>query len=285
MTAFPFLVGCGRSGTTLLRSMFTCHPEMAIPYESYFVVSMGRRANRTRYEAGDSFALELFLDDLFAQFGFRHWHLPEREVREALKESPPGTYADAVRRVFAVYARQQGKRRYGDKTANYVLDIPLLAELFPEARFVHVIRDGRDVALSWLETGWEFGPQTVEEAALYWRYYVQRGRRAGAQIGRDRYCELRYERLVANPVDALRELCSFLELEYDPTMLEYFEHADEVLRPMPRPQQHGNLRLPVTEGLRDWRRQMASEEVSLFERLTGEVLGELGYELSARPAS
>lgn len=281
MTVFPFLVGCGRSGTTLLRSMFTFHPEVAIPYESYFVVSMGRPAHRVWYETEEGFALETFLGDLFRQFGFRHWNLPEREVRQTLTESPPGSYAGAVRQVFALYARRQGKRRYGDKTANYVLDVPLLAELFPEARFVHLIRDGRDVALSWLDTGWEFGPQTVEEAALYWRYYVQRGRRAGAQIGGERYRELRYEDLIDHPGDALRDLCAFLELDYDPAMLSYFEGAGKVLQAMPRPEWHVNLRLPVTRGLRDWKQQMPRRELALFERLAGEVLEELGYESSS----
>ncbi len=265
--------------------MFTSHPEIAIPYESYFVVSMGRRANRARYETEDGFALDAFQDDLFSQFGFRHWNLPEREVQEALSESPPDSFACAVRRVFGLYARQEGKRRYGDKTANYVLDIPLLVELFPEARFVHAIRDGRDVALSWLGTGWDFGPQTVEEAALYWRYYVQRGRRAGAQLGSHRYCELQYEDLIADPASVLREVCCFLDLEYHPAMLDYFSHAGSMLQAMPRPQQHRNLKLPVTAGLRDWRRQMADDDVAMFEHLAGEVLDELGYELSGRHLS
>lgn len=265
--------------------MFTSHPEMAIPYESYFVVSMGRRSSRARYETEDGFDTDAFLEDLFSQFGFRHWRLPERVVKNAMSESPPGTFASAIRQVFGLYAWQEGKQRYGDKTANYVLDIPLLAELFPEARFVHAIRDGRDVALSWLDTGWDFGPQTVEEAALYWRYYIQRGRRTGAQLGPHRYCELHYEDLVADPAGALRDVCFFLGIEYNPAMLNFFNNVDPILQEMPRPQQHRNLGLPVTAGLRDWRSQMSDNDIALFERLAGEVLDELGYELSTRRLS
>lgn len=281
MASFPFFVGCGRSGTTLLRSMFDAHPEIAIPYESHFVVALGRAGPRKRYEREGGFAVDAFASDLLAQFAFSHWGIGELELGEALHAPPPLSYADAVRRVFALYARRQGKRRYADKTANYVLSLPLLAELFYEARFVHVLRDGRDVALSWLDTGWDFGPQTVEEAALYWRYYVQRGRRTGRDLG-PRYCEIAYEWLVADPEGALRELCSFLELPYHPAMLDYFEHADELLSSMPRPGQHQSLAQPVTGGLRDWRRQMPAHDIALFESLAGSVLEELGYELSAR---
>lgn len=284
MASFPFFLGCGRSGTTLLRSMFDAHPEMAVPYESHFVVALGRAGPRQRYETERGFAIERFVSDLLAQFAFSHWGIGERELHEVLHTRPPLSYADAVRRVFSLYAGRQGKRRYADKTANYVLSMPLLADLFDEARFVHVVRDGRDVALSWLDTDWDFGPRTVEEAALYWRYYVQRGRRTGRDLG-SRYCEIVYERLVADPEGALRELCSFLDLSYHPAMLGYFEHADELLSSMPRPGQHQSLAQPVTGGLRDWRTQMPPQDVALFEGLAGSVLGELGYELSARGAA
>lgn len=265
--------------------MFTSHPEMAVPYESHFVVSMGRDASRAQYETDRGFAAEKFLKDLQTQFAFRQWALPTEEVRGVLTSPPPDSFADGVRRVFALYARRQGKRRYADKTANYVLSIPLLARLFPEAYFVHVIRDGRDVGLSWLDTGWDFGPQTVEEAALYWRYYVQRGRRAASQVGPQRYREIRYEDLVADPATALQELCGVLELSYHPAMLKYFERAPELLDAMPRPEAHKNLLRSVTRGLRDWRQDMSSGDAALFEDLAGELLEALGYERSSRVSS
>lgn len=165
-TVFPFFVGCGRSGTTLLRRIFTSHPALAVPYESHFIVPMCDITVRPRYETPQGFATDNFISDLLAQPAIRRWQLPEEELRAALFEHPCDC-ADAIRRVFALYAYRQGKPRYGDKTAVYVLSIAVLAHVFPEARFVHIIRDGRDVALSWLDTGWDFGPETVEEAALY----------------------------------------------------------------------------------------------------------------------
>lgn len=239
-------------------------------------------AVRSRYETPQGFASHIFINDLLAQPAFRRWKLPEEELRAALLEQPYD-YADAVRRVFALYARRQGKPRYGDKTAVHVLSIAVLARLFPEARFVHIIRDGRDVALSWLDTGWDFGPETVEEAALYWRYHVGRGRRAGQQLGHSRYTEVTYERLIANPASTIEELCHFLSLEFHTDMLTPPTADSAVMAEIPRPKQHQNLLLPMTAGLRDWRRQMSAEDVRTFEGIAGPQLHELGYEIGGLP--
>lgn len=279
LEVFPFFVGCGRSGTTLMRAMFNAHPAMAVPYESYFLAPMGRAESRRHYETEAGFAVDSFVRSLQCEPGFRQWGIPEEALGMALLHPPPRDYPDAARRVFALYASLQQKPRYGDKTTLYVLNIALLAELFPEARFVHIIRDGRDVALSWLDTGWDFGPQTIEEAALYWRYHVKRGQRSGRALGAERYREVLYEDLLRDPPGGLKTLCEFLELDFDPRMLAYPERAAELLGTMPRPQHHQHLRLPPTKELRSWRRDMPRDDVAHFESLAGSVLEDLGYEV------
>src|SRR3990172_2465569 len=262
---FPFIVGCGRSGTTLLRAMLDSHPELAIPGESYFVVSMGR--HRRRYERDGRLLTERFIADIVGHPRFRRWGLQETEVREALTPSPRG-YPGAVRCVFALYAHREGKERYGDKTPSYVLNIPMLARLFPEARFVHIIRDGRDVALSLRDV--QFGPGDIREAALLWKRSVKRGMRAGRQLGRGRYREVQYEELLDDPEVTLRGLCDFIELDYSEEMLSYPERAGAVLAPV-RLANHPHLALPPTKHLRDWRRQMSSNDIALFEAVAGDL--------------
>lgn len=272
MEPFPFVVGCGRSGTTLLRAMLDSHPDVAVPPESYFVVSMVRE--RPRYLRGRRFPVRRFAADLCSRRRFQRWGLSIDEVAAELSAKPPASYADAVRSVFGLFASKQGKSRYGDKTPTYVLQMPLIADVLPEARFVHVVRDGRDVALSLLEVG--FGPQSVGEAALYWRRHVAAGRGAGEALGPQRYREVRYERLVEEPDAVLEELAAFLEIGFDPRMLRYFERASEMVVDL-RPENHRNVEHPPTR-FRDWRTQMASDDVVLFESLAGDLLGELGYE-------
>jgi hypothetical protein len=273
---FPFIVARGRSGTTLLRAMFDSHPQMAVPPESHFIVTMGRR--RKRYELRDGLAVDRFVDDLAAHYGFRRWAIDGESVRARLIEGGAATYAQAIRAVFALYAERHGKRRYAEKTPMNVMHIPFLARVFPEARFIHLIRDGRDVALSYLDA--DFGVESVGEAAIYWRRFVRKGRRDGRQLG-PRYREVRYEDLLAEPEAVLRSLCAFVEIPYDQTMLTYHRQADRILETTSHREHHERLHLPPTRGLRDWRTQMDGESLRLFEALAGDLVDQLGYERGA----
>jgi hypothetical protein len=280
MLPFPFFVGSGRSGTTLFRAIFDSHPDLAIPGESHFIVHL--LPKRYRYERAAGFDVTAFLADLLPQPRFRMWGLVDEDVRSALERDPPSTFADAIRKVFGMYAASRGKPRYGDKTPGNVSHLPELAALLPEARFVHIIRDGRDVALSYLEVS--FGPDTVERGAIHWAKMVDRGRRAGARLGPDRYIEVRYEDLLDDPNTTVRSVCAFIELEVHPHTLRYPERAAAVASGSAFPEAHGRLMLPPTKGLRDWRRQMPPRDVAAFELLAGDLLADLGYERSLERA-
>ncbi|HSH59755.1 MAG TPA: sulfotransferase [Acidimicrobiales bacterium] len=271
----PIFVGCGRSGTTLIRAMFDSHSKLAVSHHAQFIVAMGRR--RESYEAQEGFRTDRFLTDLFASHRFPLLLLEEAVVRDELRE-PPSSYPEAVRRVLALYARQKGKSRYGDKTPGHVLRIALLGDLFPEARFVHIVRDGRNSWLGYRDRG--FGPSTLPDAAFNWKRRVSRGRAAGLTLGAERYREVRYEDLVEHPAQTLAPLCRFLDLEFEEDMLRYYERAESVLAGMGaagRVAFEGVAQRP-TAGLRDWRNTLSSEELALFDAIAGDLLVELGYE-------
>jgi hypothetical protein len=276
---FPFFVGSGRSGTTLIRAMFDSHPDMAVPDESNFIPRFGRA--RERYEQPWGFASAVFLGDLFRQSWFRRSGMSQEAAWDAFDSRPPADLPAAIREVFAVYAGQHGKRRYADKTPNYVLHLPLLAELFPEARFVHVIRDGRAVAMSLLDVG--FGPRTMAQAALQWRERVALGIAFAREVGPSRCRAVRYEELLEDQAGTVASLCDFVGLQFDPVMLRYFERADGVASA--DVYKYRSVRLPPTKNLRDWRSQMSKRDVALFEAIAGDVLEEAGYERSIRRTS
>jgi hypothetical protein len=256
--------------------MFDSHPDMAIPQESHFVVNLGSKSRRYAGRAG--FKSEAFVQDLCSHWAFQRWGLPEKTVIDSFHAEAPEHLADAMRRVFGLYAEHAGKNRYGDKTPGYVMSMSLLAGLFPESRFIHLIRDGRDVALSYLAAGW--GPSTLEGNALFWKRFVSHGRLRGRQLGPSRYVELRYEDLMEEPERNVRALCSFVDLEYDQSMLEYWVRADAVIGNLRdwRAVGHQNLRLPPKQGIRDWRSQLSYRQVAVFEALAGDLLEDLGYE-------
>jgi predicted MarR family transcription regulator len=282
---FPFFVGVGRSGTTLLRSIFNAHPDLAVVNESRFVAWMAD--HRARYHRATGFDTERFLSDLLdnrrVPSRLREWGLAPDTVRCRVTDEDPSDLAAALRCVYGLYAERHGKGRYGDKTPRFVQDVDALGELFDEARIVHLVRDGRNVALAVSEV--DFGAANVVHAAHRWARRVGRAQRAGGALGPERFRMVRYEDLTASPESVVADLCSFLDLDYGPEMLRYFEKPDEVFAGLDDQPHHENLRLPVTQGLRDWRRQMSSENVARFEAVAGDVLAELGYEVTsaARP--
>lgn len=275
---FLFVIGCRRSGTTLLGTIFDSHSRMAMAHEARFVASCGHHLQR--YQAGGRFDVSRLVSDLSGEPGLRRLGLDPAELHELLAVPPVGNYSDAVRRIFATYASRRDKARYGDKMPGYVLHVALLARLFPEARFIHIIRDGRDVALS-LTDLW-FARQGVGEAALFWRRRVRAGRTAGRRLDPSRYREVRYEDLIADPQSVVADLCAFADLAFEPGMLEFFERGDEVVARTGKPQLHQGLLLPPTSGLRDWSSQMGEDDLVMFESLAGDLLSELGYH-RARP--
>jgi hypothetical protein len=278
--AFPFFVGSGRSGTTLLRAMFDAHPDVAVPDEVSFIVRLSARHNVLRYRRGGRIDTDALAHLLCTNTSFRRWDLPATTVRDLLAEPPVETFSDAVRRVYATFAAQRGKSRWADKTPMHVLHLSRLAGLFPEARFVHVIRDGRDVASSYLDA--PFGPRTMQEAAYEWRRRVRTGRDAGRQLG-DRYREIHYEALVEQPEDVLRSICDHTCVPFDQAMLRYPETAGALIGTTVHPSAHQRLLLPPTPGLRDWRRDMAPADVATFESIAGDTLVEVGYERVGPP--
>jgi hypothetical protein len=221
--------------------------------------------------------VQRFVDDLLARDRARLSLDADRDgLEEALARdgTPVRDYPDAVRRVYAWHARRQGKRRYGEKMPSYVVRIPLLADMFPEAQFVHIIRDGRDVALSWMALpGHDHHPVSM---GMMWRARVSAGREAGRRLAPDRYLEVRYERLVASPEAEVGAICRFLELEYEPEMLRFFERRDLPTRLRDNPR-HQRLAEPLSAGTRTWKRDMRGRDLELFEAVAGSLLEELGY--------
>ena len=282
LDVFPFFVGSGRSGTTLLRAIFDSHPQLAIPDEVSFVIRFARPHYAVRYGWPRRFDADACLALILGNAAFQRWDLPDDDVRAAVRAARPADFPDLIRVLYRLWAAREGKPRYADKTPFHVLQIPRLARMFPEARFVHIIRDGRDVALSYL--GVEWGPRTVDEAAVEWRRRVRKGRRAGRRLGPQRYREVRYEQLVTEPDQVVQQLCAFLDLPWDAALLQYHERADEVIRTTRFPAAHQSLLLPPTPGLRDWRRQMAPADVARFEAVAGGLLDELGYERASAPS-
>jgi len=278
---YVFIVGAPRSGTTLLQRMVDAHPQIAITPETHWLASFFTRRKGLTSDglATPKLIRKLFAHPKFSRLGFR-----PQELKKWLKAEQPLSYASFVTRLFDAYGQARDKTLVGDKTPGYARELRVLHGLWPEARFVHLIRDGRDVclsAISWTRPGKLLSRLTiwnedrVTTAALWWEWHVRLCRQAGAELPPNLYCEIRYEALVAQPEDACAALCKFLGVPYAPGMVRFHE------RP-PRSDQTDHSWMPITPGLRDWRRQLPPADVGRFEATAGSLLDELGYARGSR---
>jgi len=277
-----FIVGTGRCGTTLLQAMLTSHPSIYIPPElRYF----------GRHEPGIAFSDPLrdeHLDAYLALFRRDVWWEDVGLDLGALRD----VVRDGIRTSREIYLwilghvstrRGNSKRRYGEKTPYYVLFAEHIAELFPRARFVHLYRDPRDVAASYLEQYWVRGG-TALRVANYLLHVFRRAEQAAQRLGPERFCAIKYEELVAHPERELRRVCGFLGEDYDPAMLRFAEREEvgylEVEEGWKGLTRQGLTRARVGR----YRARLTPRQIFTVERRLGSMLPRLGYEPTSAAA-
>jgi sulfotransferase family protein len=268
-----FVIGAPRSGTTLLRVMLSSHPRIYIPPESDFIprLFLGRaRVPMSRRRALRN--VRIVLDNRRFLREWRGAPLDADSFVDDLDELTPAAFLDAL---YGTYAAGHGAARWGDKSPIYTHYVPLLAEIFPAARFVHLIRDGRDAALSALAAYRDRFYVDIYFAARSWEHRVRAARVAGARLGPDRYVELRYEELTVEPEAALRPLCAFLGERYEPAMREPQRLGRDLLRLNRR---HAPVREPPHANSGAWRARLAPADQRLFHAVAAGLLADLGYD-------
>jgi hypothetical protein len=277
---FLFIVGCPRSGTTLLKRVVDAHSQIAVMGETDWIAKYFE--TRTGLTPDGLVTPEL-IPRLFEHTRFYTFKIGPEELEELLSSGEPISYRQLVSGFFDAYGEETRKVLVGDKTPDYILKMHTLHTLWPAAKFVHLIRDGRDVCLSLID--WKrkaaklakryptWVDQPVATAAKFWERHVRFGRETGRELGPGLYHEVRYEALVAKPEQECASLCTFLGVPYEPAMLRFYEGRT---RAEPGLDAKDAWR-PITPGLRDWRTQMTALDVERFEAAGGHLLEELGY--------
>ena len=250
----------------MLRLILNSHPDVAVPPESRFITELK--------PAGDEVDPAAYLDALSKHHQFQAWHLDVEAIRDLLGTAPKVSYRSAIEATYLAFARQHKKSRWGDKTPRYVEKIRELSALFPEARFVHLVRDGRTVALSYAHT--DFGPKTIAGAAEIWTRRVSLGLETGRALGPERYLEVRYEALATDTETVVKEICGFLEIDFDPKMFDPEERLKGATDRAKRYNPH--VAGDAIAKTRSWEEDMPPAQVEVFEAIGGEILSKLGYE-------
>ena len=243
-----FLVGAERSGTTLLRLMFNHHPKITWVNEFEYAVDM--MDDPSAWPAVEDYAAWLDQHRVFRATGL--------ELDRSL------SYADAVNDFLVQWKRRADRPIIGATVHRHFDRIP---RIWPDARFIHLVRDARDVSRSRVELGWWEGD--YYHAALIWLETEKLWDRFRDTLPPQRWTQLRYEDLVAEPVEHLRRVCALIGADYDPAMLEY--HRDTTYGPV-------DPKLSY-----QWKRKLSGHDIRLVEAAAGEMMKRRGYEMSGRP--
>lgn len=279
-----FIVGADRSGTTLLRLFLDSHAELAIPAESWFLPDLVQRfpLDRRLSETEQREALACVMRH---ERWVHDWHSTPETYRSLLSTDTPRTLAQLVDAIFRIETAASGAQRWGDKTPEYVLHVDALASLFPGARFVHIVRDGRDVCQSLLRVGWSDRGRTPYQVARYWHKAVHAGHCAAERLGPARFHQLSYEDLVLETRATLERLCAFAGLEFDPKMLQAHERAEAIITPRERAKSvHPKLaRMPRPQDVGRWKREGSRWTLALCWGWLPWGLERYGYETPRPP--
>ena len=271
-----FIIGSPRSGTTLLRLILNRHSRIAIPEETWYFPDLYKRLEKFFKQKDWRFEVAGYIKKCTTV------HFPELDESEIFsglvdinKNEVPNILA-TINRLFAI---KDNKPRWGDKTPGYVLHLPLLKNIFPEAKVVHIIRDGRDVVPSILKY-WEVGPQTYSfiETAYYWKNHVKTGQKFGPRLFGKNYMELRYEDLVSNPIEHTKIICEFIDEEFEPGMLET---KGESSSQVPDWEWHKKTKEKISnDRVGKWKNNMDSYELTVMHCIGRKIFLKKKYEIA-----
>lgn len=272
-----FIVGAARSGTTLLRGILAAHPEVSIPPELNMTSGIIKYYRFSHLNWLD--LTKLILSHFGNTYNFSYWNIDVMELYAEISTLPPDhqSLAKLLDILFVHYARLNKPEalRWGEKTPLNALNIEQIDWVFPQAHYIHILRDGRDVISSMLKAG-VLGDGDLQSAAKLWKKSIAKIQSFGNRIATTRYFEVRYEALVQQPEKQVQQICSFLGLTYTPEMLDFWKSAgnlgDSVLA------HHRNLHNPINpNSIGKWQNELSPYQQASIVKLIQSDLMRLGY--------
>src|SRR5579883_179752 len=269
-----FIVGSSRSGSTLLRLMLTSHSRIAIPSETWYLIALlGKFPFDRRLQENEVGAAVSMMTN---HYTWPDMGIDASEFRHRAASLSGARLRDLVEIVYRWHMEVDGKSRWGDKTPGYIEIVPALAAMFGDAKFIHLIRDGRDVAKSFQRQGWH-GPW-MHGYAREWLRAVEADLRLGRTPLNERILRVHYEDLVLHPEATLRGICAFIDERFEDQMLLWRGRVDQAL-----PERVKRIHSSLGRGLNPsdvsrWKREMTAREVFVAEALIGAQLSHFGYE-------
>lgn len=276
-----FIIGRPRSGTTLLRVLFEAHPNVLIPPESPFIIGLYKKYNKVTL--WDEIVIKGFCEDLFKQRYFDKWLIEKDLLYKSLMEAKgESTFQTMFRKVCLTYSSVFDKEKIlmiGDKNPAYSLFIHRVHQLFPEAKIIHITRDYRDNYLSLVKVNFEV---PIVPLVIYrWKFALHQAWRLKKKYPGLVY-SIRYEDLAADPEPRFRELCDFLGIGYDPSVLSFYQKKSEVEKAYAGSEEirqvHQSLFNPIsTSRMNLWQTEMSPRDIRIADLVAGKSAEKAGY--------
>lgn len=282
-----FIVSSGRSGTTLLTSILNSSGEIYIPYESDFVARaypfFRKKQNFTVHDYEKIAKIFRFSSQ---QYG---WGMSRDYIVSQLKKRRPKSFAEVNSTMYEAFHRLHNTvhLKWGIKRPVLIANLERVNDTFPSAKIIHVVRDGRDVCLSYKKVHQnseiKFGPKGIVANALFWVDGIRRVEKFKERHPSCQLYELRYVDLLTKPELTLRSLCDFLGISYDPSMHQDFNKSMPDKRVAPDKLMkgiHGKLSSGLdSKNIQKYKSAMSTTEKMTFEVLAAPYLRKYNYEL------
>lgn len=268
-----FVVGVDRSGTTLLTMMLDMHSQLWIPNESHFIVELYDKYQNVLDLKSEDFRKKI-VSEIFNERYVRDWDILISQ--DQVDVSDCDSLSDIIFAFYEACAASKGKMFWGDKTPRYLVHVDILNKLFPKSRFIHIVRDGRDVAESISQMWW--GANDFASALKSWERRVEIGSKMLNMLPQDRWMQLRFEDLVLNTNKELRRVTDFLQLPFEENMLCYASVAAEKVGGR-IDKHHSNLiQSPQASETYRWKNRLSCADQALAWQIAGKMLKHFQYE-------
>lgn len=278
---FFFVVGRPRSGTTLLRTLFDAHPNVSFPPECQFIVNLYPKYGKINN--WDQKALNDFFNDLLNQWLFDTWKINEEDLKTRLMSfignHSYGTICKVVYLEYNSLFEKDNIKFIGDKNPGYAIYTKLLLKIFPEAKFIHIIRDYRDNFVSIKNVDFELPiPSLVVQK---WKYFFRKFNK-DSKAAPNKYYLLNYEKLAFNPEEEYDKLCRFIGISYNESVFDFHKKKDDILKEYPVgyvETYHTSLLQKVnTSKIGVWKKQLSDNQIRIMDQTAGSLAEKAGYQ-------
>jgi len=272
-----FIFGCARSGTSLLSRILNSHPNIEVPYESHlynifmpwlkYYGDLSMEKNRRQ-----------IINDMY---DILHDWTPRVDREAAFNVIKRFDIHGIIDGVMFSYAQAQNKQRWGEKSPWHAFYWRDIVKGFPKAKFIHIVRDGRDSSASWMQA--RFGPKHYYMLAKRWKEYLEVITELKSSIGANNVLDVRYEDLLEDQENVTRQICDFIGEEYSSDMLDFHKNKT------PYPTDSRNLKNLTKPLMKDnaqkWRKNLTNNDIYIFESVASKQLREYGYEVVNQQAT